>query len=87
MTSEKIGVNSADSLRVEPDDLFTTSLPAALVERKRRSVKDDHGKWETLHELFDDVGVVARERITIGALLDLFPYVGRPPEAHETSIR
>jgi hypothetical protein len=32
-----------------------------------------------LHELFDDVDPAASDRIRIGAFLDLFPHVGRPP--------
>ena len=36
---------------------------------------------KVLHELFDGVDDAARDRITIGAFLDLFPWVGRPPEA------
>jgi hypothetical protein len=31
--------------------------------------------------LFDGIDDAARDRITIGAFLDLFPWVGRPPEA------
>jgi hypothetical protein len=34
---------------------------------------------KVLHELFDDVDDAVRDRITIGAFLDLFPSVGRPP--------
>jgi hypothetical protein len=34
-----------------------------------------------LHELFDGVDAAVRDRITIGAFLDLFPHVGRPPAA------
>lgn len=36
---------------------------------------------ETLHELFDDQPVEVRERVTIGAFLDLFPEVGPPPQS------
>ena len=36
---------------------------------------------KVLHELFDGVDDIVRDRITIGAFLDLFPSVGRPPEA------
>jgi predicted TIM-barrel fold metal-dependent hydrolase len=45
----KIWTNSGDSHLVEPADLFTSSLPAAMAERMPRSVKDDDGKWETVH--------------------------------------
>jgi predicted TIM-barrel fold metal-dependent hydrolase len=45
----KIWANSADSHLVEPDDLFTASLPAAQAARMPRSVKDDDGRWETIH--------------------------------------
>ena len=37
---------------------------------------------KTLHELFDDVDDAARERITRGAFLELFPHVGDPPALH-----
>jgi predicted TIM-barrel fold metal-dependent hydrolase len=36
---------------------------------------------ETLHGLFAGVSDDVRERVTIGAFLDLFPDVGRPPQA------
>ena len=45
----KIWANSGDSHLVEPDDLFTTSLPADLATRMPRSVKDPDGRWETVH--------------------------------------
>lgn len=45
----KFWANSGDSHLVEPADLFKTSLPVALAERMPRSVKDDDGKWETIH--------------------------------------
>jgi predicted TIM-barrel fold metal-dependent hydrolase len=35
---------------------------------------------KTLHELFDDVPSVVRERITRGAFEELFPHVSRPPD-------
>jgi hypothetical protein len=34
---------------------------------------------ETLHELFDGASDEVRERVTVGAFLELFPEVGRPP--------
>jgi predicted TIM-barrel fold metal-dependent hydrolase len=45
----KIWANSGDSHLVEPDDLFTTSLPRSLAERMPRSVKDEDGRHETLY--------------------------------------
>lgn len=45
----KIWANSGDSHLVEPDDLFTTSLPADLAARMPRSVKDEDGSHETLY--------------------------------------
>jgi len=33
---------------------------------------------KVLHELFDDVDPAVRDRVTLGAFLDLFPHVGRP---------
>jgi predicted TIM-barrel fold metal-dependent hydrolase len=37
---------------------------------------------KVLHELFDGWSDEVRDRITIGAFLDLFPHVGRPPAAN-----
>ena len=45
----KIWANSGDSHLVEPDDLFESSLPAALAARMPRSVWDDDGVHETIH--------------------------------------
>jgi len=45
----KIWANSGDSHLVEPDDLFTSSLPKSLAERMPRSVKDEDGSHETLY--------------------------------------
>ncbi|HUZ10829.1 MAG TPA: amidohydrolase family protein [Acidimicrobiales bacterium] len=45
----KIWANSGDSHLVEPDGLFEQGLPPALAERMPRSVKDDDGRWETVH--------------------------------------
>jgi predicted TIM-barrel fold metal-dependent hydrolase len=40
---------------------------------------------DTLHHLFKDVSDEARERITIGSFLDLFPHVGLPPALVQAS--
>ncbi len=45
----KIWANSGDSHLIEPDDLFTSSLPADLAARMPRSVKDEDGSYETIH--------------------------------------
>jgi predicted TIM-barrel fold metal-dependent hydrolase len=45
----KIWANSGDSHLVEPDDLFTSSLPKELADRMPRSVKDPDGSHETLY--------------------------------------
>lgn len=45
----KYWANSGDSHLVEPDDLFTSSLPAELAERMPRSEKDADGTHETLY--------------------------------------
>jgi predicted TIM-barrel fold metal-dependent hydrolase len=45
----KIWANSGDSHLVEPDDLFTSSLPPSLASRMPRSVKDADGIHETLY--------------------------------------
>jgi predicted TIM-barrel fold metal-dependent hydrolase len=44
----KIWANSGDSHLVEPEDLFSSSLPADLAERMPRSVKDPDGRYETV---------------------------------------
>ncbi len=44
----KLWANSGDSHLVEPDDLFTESLPAALAARMPRSEKSDDGQFETI---------------------------------------
>jgi predicted TIM-barrel fold metal-dependent hydrolase len=46
---EKIWANSGDSHLVEPDDLFSSSLPDALAARMPRSEKDADGLMETIH--------------------------------------
>jgi predicted TIM-barrel fold metal-dependent hydrolase len=46
---EKIWANSGDSHLVEPDDLFSDSLPASFAARMPRSVRDEDGSWETIH--------------------------------------
>jgi predicted TIM-barrel fold metal-dependent hydrolase len=45
----KFWANSGDSHLVEPDDLFTSSLPPSLAARMPRSVKDPDGKHETIY--------------------------------------
>lgn len=45
----KFWANSGDSHLVEPDDLFTASLPADLAERMPRSAKDPDGSHETIY--------------------------------------
>ena len=61
----KFWANSGDSHLVEPDDLFTTSLPAELAERMPRSEKDADGSHETL---FID-GQVFRRRMPRASML------------------
>jgi predicted TIM-barrel fold metal-dependent hydrolase len=62
----KIWANSGDSHLVEPDDLFTESLPPSLAERMPRSVKDDDGRNETVHV----DGQVFRRRLPRNPLVD-----------------
>ena len=45
----KIWANSGDSHLVEPDDLFTSSLPPDMAERMPRSVWDEDGSHETIY--------------------------------------
>lgn len=45
----KIWANSADSHWMEPPDLWRANLPPALAERMPRSVKDEEGRYETVH--------------------------------------
>ena len=46
---EKIWANSGDSHLVEPDDLFSRTLPPHFAERMPRSVKDEDGGWDTIY--------------------------------------
>jgi predicted TIM-barrel fold metal-dependent hydrolase len=62
----KIWANSGDSHLVEPEDLFTQALPAAVAARMPRSEKDPDGRWETLH--ID--GKQYRRRLPGGNLVD-----------------
>ena len=45
----KIWANSGDSHFLEPADIFTDRLPAALAERMPRAVKSDDGRPETVY--------------------------------------
>jgi predicted TIM-barrel fold metal-dependent hydrolase len=46
---DKIWAHSGDSHFLEPDDLWTSALPAKLAELMPRSERDADGKWETVH--------------------------------------
>jgi predicted TIM-barrel fold metal-dependent hydrolase len=46
---KKIWVNSADSHYLEPEDLWSSSLPKRLADLVPRSEKDPDGEWETVH--------------------------------------
>lgn len=63
----KIWANSGDSHLVEPDDLFTTSLPKELSQRMPRSEKDPDGTHETL---YIDGQVIRRRMPRAAELLD-----------------
>lgn len=79
---DKIWANSGDSHLVEPDDLFTTSLPPAVAERMPRSVKDDDGRMETIHVDGDSF----RRRIPRSiAILD--EVAERAPGANDMALR
>ncbi len=45
----KLWANSGDSHLVEPDELFTESLPPALAARMPRSEKSEDGQFETIY--------------------------------------
>ncbi|MGX7679280.1 amidohydrolase family protein [Jatrophihabitans sp. DSM 45814] len=45
----KIWANSGDSHYFEPEDLYSSGLPAALAERMPRSVKSEDGTSETIY--------------------------------------
>ncbi len=66
MSGTKIWANSGDSHLSEPDDLWSTSMPADLAARMPRSVKDDDGKFETVHV----DGQEFRRRMAGGGLRD-----------------
>src|SRR5438876_973470 len=56
MMKDKIWANSGDSHFLEPTDVFTERMPAALAERMPRSVKSPDGTKETVYidgESFD----------------------------------
>lgn len=44
-----IWAHSGDSHLVEPEDIFRQRLPKGVADRMPRSVKDDDGRWETVH--------------------------------------
>jgi len=82
----KIWANSGDSHLVEPNDLFTRSLPAELAERMPRSVKDDDGGFETIYV----DGREFRRRMPKAQLID--PETGldvsqRAPGANDPHLR
>ena len=82
----KIWANSGDSHLVEPDDLFTTRLPADLARRMPRSEKDPDGRWETVHV----DGKEFRRRMPGSGLVD--PVTGltvdeRAPGANDPHLR
>jgi predicted TIM-barrel fold metal-dependent hydrolase len=82
----KIWANSGDSHLVEPDDLFTTRLPASLAARMPRSEKDPDGRFETV---FVD-GKEFRRRMPGSGLTD--PETGltvdeRAPGANDPHLR
>jgi predicted TIM-barrel fold metal-dependent hydrolase len=46
---DKLWAHSGDSHFLEPDDLWTSQLPAQLAELMPHSERDADGKWETVH--------------------------------------
>jgi len=82
----KIWANSGDSHLVEPDDLFTTSLPSSLAARMPRSVKDPDGSHETL---FIDGQEIRRRMPRAAGLKDENGHtvVERAPGANDKKLR
>jgi predicted TIM-barrel fold metal-dependent hydrolase len=67
MTQHKIWANSGDSHLMEPDDLFSSSLPPSFAERMPRSEPDADGKHETI---FVDGQAIRRRMPTAHLLTD-----------------
>ena len=79
----KIWVNSGDSHFLEPEDLWTTSLPTALAERMPRTVKDEEAGTETVH--IDGQQFV--RKLPNPALTEFREASSRPPGARAVAPR
>jgi len=71
----KIWANSGDSHVMEPDDLWTSRLPATLAERAPRAVKDE--RHETVYV----------DGQTVFRTLNAFAEAARAPGAHDIATR
>jgi predicted TIM-barrel fold metal-dependent hydrolase len=82
----KIWANSGDSHLVEPDDLFTSSLPVSLAARMPRSEKDADGSHETL---YIDGEVIRRRMPRVTGLKDEqgLTVIERAPGANDMKLR
>jgi predicted TIM-barrel fold metal-dependent hydrolase len=80
---DKIWANSGDSHFLEPDDLWRSSLPAALAELMPRSEKDADGLHETVHV----DGQSFRRRLPAQAQMEFYEASHRPPGARDAKAR
>jgi predicted TIM-barrel fold metal-dependent hydrolase len=81
--ASKIWANSGDSHFLEPDDLWTTNLPADLADRMPRTVKDEAAGTETVH--IDGQQFV--RKLPNPALAEFREASNRPPGARAVAPR
>lgn len=79
----KIWANSGDSHFLEPDDLWSSSLPPRLAALVPRSEKDPDGQWETVHV----DGQSFRRKLPSAAAQEFFEASSRAPGASDATLR
>jgi predicted TIM-barrel fold metal-dependent hydrolase len=79
----KMWANSGDSHFLEPDDLWTSSLPPKLAELMPRAEKDADGTWETVH--ID--GQSFRRKLPSAAAQEFLDNSNRAPGARDARKR
>ena len=79
----KIWANSGDSHFLEPDDLWSSSLPLHLAALVPRSERDADGQWETVHV----DGQSFRRRLPSAAAQEFFEASSRAPGAGDARLR
>jgi predicted TIM-barrel fold metal-dependent hydrolase len=79
----KIWANSGDSHFLEPDDLWSSSLPPKLADRVPRAEKDPDGKWETVYV----DGQSFRRKMPSAAAQEFHEAAHRAPGARDASKR